>query len=115
MLTQLKSLKNIIMTDEVNIIMEIKKDGKLSSYRHTGSLADFIKHLTEEIWKPIKINNKETEYQFSNLGNIRSLKFGKVNYLKPNFDNKRGPRFRLYLGEKRYSFSPEKEMKKYFK
>jgi hypothetical protein len=35
----------------------------------------------KEVWKDIK--NYEGLYEVSNFGNVRSLKYGKIKYLKP--------------------------------
>lgn len=48
----------------------------------------------KEIWKPVK--SFEGEYEVSNLGNVRSIKFGKCNLLK-SFYSRGYKKIELYL------------------
>ncbi|WP_339165415.1 NUMOD4 domain-containing protein [Siminovitchia sp. FSL W7-1587] len=56
-----------------------------------------MNNSVSEVWKPVK--GYEGEYEVSDLGNVRSIKFGKVITLK-TFDSKGYKKVSLYLNGK---------------
>ena len=64
-----------------------------------------------EIWKPL-INN--SDYEVSNLGRVRSLKYNKIKIIKLNLDKDGYKQFTGYLNTKKVGYKVHKEVLKSF-
>jgi hypothetical protein len=64
-----------------------------------------IQQAEEEVWEPIVINGKKTEYDISNMGQYRSSKYGKSIILKQSLRGNPGKKYKcgfMYLDGMRY-------------
>jgi hypothetical protein len=67
----------------------------------------------KEIWKTIYINDEPTQYEISNLGRIKSLKFNKEKILKPS-DNNGYLYVSLFYNKLQYGISIHRLVAEYF-
>ena len=56
----------------------------------------------EEVWKTIVKNGENTEYQISNIGRVKSLKYGKDKIMRLEFGRVGYYKIRIWHNNKRY-------------
>lgn len=88
---EFKNEKSMILFNKNVCDLSIEESLKLDKY---------IYDLANPVWKPICINDKITNYEVSNIGNIRNIKTGRIRKGSP--DKQGYIRFSLYIHNKHY-------------